>query len=1220
MSKLLTAVVVLALYCVCGVATAQTVEFRIVEREGQSTISSSADAELNMAVQARIVGGAPGTALGNFSFDIVMPGEPDSFGTLAKGLISNLDGTYAAAIAANASVGRGGLARQYTYFAALNAGFNGLINVSGGTFTNTPVQEIGLVTGVSAGTALLGTPGIDADSDGNPDTWPGSGSTAPLDPAAGATYFGVGGAWIDIYHFRYTATNLTSRTLQFELRGTTSQTFLGLLMSNGVWGAQLAVNTPNTATSTIVSVSVSDTGACCDLSGVCATSSGAACPGSFIVGASCVPTPCPLAGFCCSNSGECSITLETSCTETWMQGGSCTPNLCAQPGVCCAANGTCTIKLQAACTGNWTLAGTCTPNTCPAPSGRCCNAATGECSITTQAACTAGSSWTIAQTCSPNNCPQPSGRCCNNLTAGCSISTQAFCAAIGTWTLTGTCSPNTCPLPLGRCCNGTIGGCTITTAPACTTGSAWALALSCTANPCPPLTACCNATTGACSLVEATGDIVYTYSYAEGPLGYARNDTGGTVKAINATFSPITKRLVFDAYFSGATLGGPLITTGFWLVLDNGPNPKTHPGELAIFYFDATTLASPTLTVYAYNGADANTSWSDGDPGTPGDQPGDLIKGVYETSYLHALIAEDTTVGGQPRRHLKFDIDATDIMSHVPLYPAASPWYGAGFDLALGLWFHPVAGFAAAYETNADGHRGGITSLATSGEGWLDAANIATTDNDPCPSGSQISPAAACTPTNTCPQRRACCDAANGLCVVVGPSDDCPNNFTFASPAASTCSPNPCPAPSLQASGTCCNTLTGACCILPFSGCSPSTHTWHAGNTCSANPCPPPQGACCNVVTGTCAVSSRSACAPASHDWLVGGTCSPNTCAQPGICCNTAAATCRRFTQPRCATGSTWSPTGACSPNPCSLPGPCCNVVTGTCQLTLQPACPPGGHDWMPGATCTPNPCATPGTCCNIATGTCRRFTQTRCTTGSIWAAAGACSPNPCTLPGSCCNVVTGACQLTLQPACPPGGHDWMPAVAGACSPNPCDVIGACCNLTTGACRRFTQDRCSTGGIWIASGVCSPNPCSMPQGACCNVVVGTCAVSTQSDCAPAAHDWVAGGACAPNTCPAPAACCNALSGVCRRLTEIRCMVVGGDWLTGQSCTPSPCSVSIVATCTADFDHSGHADVQDVLAFLTAWFALDLLADMHSDGEIDAADIFDFLAAWFAGCP
>ena len=79
------------------------------------------------------------------------------------------------------------------------------------------------------------------------------------------------------------------------------------------------------------------------------------------------------------------------------------------------------------------------------------------------------------------------------------------------------------------------------------------------------------------------------------------------------------------------------------------------------------------------------------------------------------------------------------------------------------------------------------------------------------------------------------------------------------------------------------------------------------------------------------------------------------------------------------------------------------------------------------------------------------------------------------------------------------------------------------------------------------------------------------------------------------------------------------MTIAGTWFNGQTCAPSPCAATLVRACPADFDHSGHADMLDVLTFLSAWFDLDPRADMHADGEIEATDVFDFLTAWFAGC-
>ncbi len=54
-------------------------------------------------------------------------------------------------------------------------------------------------------------------------------------------------------------------------------------------------------------------------------------------------------------------------------------------------------------------------------------------------------------------------------------------------------------------------------------------------------------------------------------------------------------------------------------------------------------------------------------------------------------------------------------------------------------------------------------------------------------------------------------------------------------------------------------------------------------------------------------------------------------------------------------------------------------------------------------------------------------------------------------------------------------------------------------------------------------------------------------------------------------------------------------------------------------CAADFDGSGSADVPDIFAFLSAWFAQDPAADIDGTPGIGVPDIFFFLSIWFAGC-
>lgn len=220
---------------------AQTVEYRVVERTGQ-TVANALDNVLDFAVQARVNGSG---SLGAFYFDMRILGEAESRGTLQRGGISNIDGTYDPAISTGSVVGRHGAARQYSYFGTVNQNFNGVINSSSGTFTNTPDQEIGLITGVVQGSPMLQTPGLDTNGDGHPDTWSGNGSgttptngtTASLNPAAATAYF-ANNQFVDLYRFRYTLTDLSARTLQIRPLNAIAEQFTQFVFVSGQWGAQ----------------------------------------------------------------------------------------------------------------------------------------------------------------------------------------------------------------------------------------------------------------------------------------------------------------------------------------------------------------------------------------------------------------------------------------------------------------------------------------------------------------------------------------------------------------------------------------------------------------------------------------------------------------------------------------------------------------------------------------------------------------------------------------------------------------------------------------------------------------------------------------------------------------------------------------------------------------------------------------------------------------------
>ncbi|MCB0352863.1 MAG: hypothetical protein KDD64_05035, partial [Bdellovibrionales bacterium] len=54
-------------------------------------------------------------------------------------------------------------------------------------------------------------------------------------------------------------------------------------------------------------------------------------------------------------------------------------------------------------------------------------------------------------------------------------------------------------------------------------------------------------------------------------------------------------------------------------------------------------------------------------------------------------------------------------------------------------------------------------------------------------------------------------------------------------------------------------------------------------------------------------------------------------------------------------------------------------------------------------------------------------------------------------------------------------------------------------------------------------------------------------------------------------------------------------------------------------CHADFNGDGIVNVDDLFAFLSAWFAQSMSADFDGSGDIDVPDIFLFLTVWFEGC-
>ena len=175
----------------------------------------------------------------------------------------------------------------------------------------------------------------------------------------------------------------------------------------------------------------------------------------------------------------------------------------------------------------------------------------------------------------------------------------------------------------------------------------------------------------------------------------------------------------------GNVPGSPgVYADGFTLATSDGENPVGKSGELALLYFDATG-GSPVLTGYGYNGRNDLTSYYDGtsDSGIT-DAPDKIHSSLQSSEWvidtLYDVMGDGTVTMG-------FTIDATDFVGHSPLYPEAPSWYGIGYGVEAGVWFHSFAGLQTSY---SDGY---LTSWDYEDHGYLDTKSWPTDVTNPVP-------------------------------------------------------------------------------------------------------------------------------------------------------------------------------------------------------------------------------------------------------------------------------------------------------------------------------------------------------------------------------------------------------------------------------------------------------------------------------------------------------
>lgn len=180
------------------------------------------------------------------------------------------------------------------------------------------------------------------------------------------------------------------------------------------------------------------------------------------------------------------------------------------------------------------------------------------------------------------------------------------------------------------------------------------------------------------------------------------NSVAGELLYVHTQFTPGSN---FYWNFTVAETKSGDKADGFYLVVNNGPNPKMSTTELAIIYGD---IENNTLSVFGYN-----------------TQAGAYTKSnSYKNTENHIATFENafTIVDTETTRQVQFGFDTTDVNAA----NLSEDWKGVFFDEKLGFWFHPVLNSTFSYS-----EEGVLTGFQRNGVGWYDT-NFLTTSIISC--------------------------------------------------------------------------------------------------------------------------------------------------------------------------------------------------------------------------------------------------------------------------------------------------------------------------------------------------------------------------------------------------------------------------------------------------------------------------------------------------------
>jgi len=191
---------------------------------------------------------------------------------------------------------------------------------------------------------------------------------------------------------------------------------------------------------------------------------------------------------------------------------------------------------------------------------------------------------------------------------------------------------------------------------------------------------------GSLALPLCASATLYNYENNNASNGGA---IGNHLNTVQSTFNTSNNDFTWDATFDA---GNGI--DGFWLVVNNGPNPKhSDVNELAIIYGD---LTGNRWTSYVYNGLNNSNSWN---------SPAILLDSGSLTSNAGSF---------------NLSLNATSINDWAINNPGPSnsDYTGIAYDENIGVWFHLSSGSNFSY-----GNNGEILNYSYNAQGWYDTQN-----------------------------------------------------------------------------------------------------------------------------------------------------------------------------------------------------------------------------------------------------------------------------------------------------------------------------------------------------------------------------------------------------------------------------------------------------------------------------------------------------------------